>query len=129
MPDKLKFPIYLICFSILLPAMSHADDTQKKALSQEAISIVKQFGGTLKPALKKALKSEGPVKAIEICSEKAPQIAADLSKKTGWTVKRVSLKPRNSESAIPDAWETKVLKSFDQRQAQGNLLKKWLLPK
>jgi hypothetical protein len=89
------------------------------ALKGEAISIVKRFGGSLKPELKKALKSGGPANAIGVCSEKAPEIAENLSKDTGWNVKRVSLKPRNDKSAIPDAWEQKVLAEFDRRQAAG----------
>jgi hypothetical protein len=39
-------------------------------------------------------------------------------------VNRVSLKPRNSQTAIPDAWETKVLQQFDQRQANGESAEK-----
>jgi len=58
---------------------------------------------------KKALKSGGPAHAIQVCAEKAPSIAQQLSTETGWMVKRVSLKVRNKQTATPDAWETKVL--------------------
>ncbi len=94
-------------------------DVSKEALKAEAISIVKKFGGTLKPQLGKALKAGGPVHAIEVCSKQAPAIAQKLRNETGWYVKRVSLKARNNKSAIPDAWEEKVLKLFDERQARG----------
>ena len=89
------------------------------ALKAEAISIVKQFGGSLKPELKKAMKSGGPPNAIQVCAEKAPAIARQLSDESGWYLKRVSLKPRNAETATPDAWEKKVLQQFDERQANG----------
>ena len=96
----------------------HAADVDMEQLQQEAIGIVKKFGGSLKPELKKAIKSGGPAHAISVCSEKAPSIAQGLSSDTGWMVKRVSLKAR-SETAVPDAWEKKVLEQFDQRQADG----------
>ncbi len=99
--------------------VSQAADVDQAQLKQEAIGIVKKFGGSLKPELKKAIQAGGPAHAIAVCSEKAPEIAINLSAETGWQVKRVSLKPRNATSAIPDAWERKVLQQFDQRQAGG----------
>lgn len=85
----------------------------------EARSIVKEFGGQLVPALKGAMKSAGPVAAIDVCNTKAPAIAKDLSAKhTPWQVNRVSLKPRGA-SATPDAWETATLKWFDEQLAAG----------
>jgi hypothetical protein len=96
-----------------------AADVDQAQLKQEAIGIVKQFGGALKPELKKAIQSGGPAYAISVCADKAPSIAQSLSSETGWRVKRVSLKARNHETAMPDAWEKKVLEQFDQRQANG----------
>ncbi len=98
-----------------LPAAA-ADPAQ---LKQEAMDIVKRFGGALKPELVQAIQSGGPAHAISVCAEKAPAIAQNLSNETGWLVKRVSLKARNSRTAVPDAWERKVLMQFDQRQANG----------
>ena len=106
-----------------LASISHAAPNAG-ALKGEAISIVKRFGGSLKPELKKALQSGGPTHAISVCSEKAPEIAKRLSGETGWQVKRVSLKPRNNQSAIPDAWEKRVLEQFDKRQASGESAEK-----
>jgi hypothetical protein len=88
-------------------------------MKKQAISIVKRFGGALKPELKKAIQTGGPAHAISVCSQQAPAIAQELSDETGWLVKRVSLKARNRQSAIPDAWETKVLQQFDSRQENG----------
>jgi len=96
-----------------------AADADPVQLKQEAVGIVKKFGGSLKPELKKAIQSGGPAHAISVCAEKAPAIAQGLSNETVWIVKRVSLKERNKQSAIPNAWERKVLEQFDQRQAAG----------
>ncbi len=109
----------VMMLSVAMAQQTAVAEADKAKLKQEAISIVKQFGGTLKPALKKAIKTGGPAHAVSVCSETAPQIAQKLRNDTGWYVKRVSLKPRNSSSAIPDTWEQKVLQQFDQRQAKG----------
>ncbi len=112
-----------VVLALLLTTTAQAVEVDKQALKQEAVSIVKRFGGTLKPELKKALKTGGPAHAISVCSEKAPAIAEELRNDTGWYIKRVSLKPRNP-GAKPDPWEEKVLKMFDERQAKGEDPKK-----
>lgn len=103
---------------LMSPQINSEELQENKALEIQAKKIVKSFGGTLKPKLKQAIQSGGLVNAINVCASQAPKIAKDLSIKTGWIVRRVSLKSRNS-SATPDAFERIVLESFDQRQAQG----------
>ena len=122
----MKAKLFTIALSLplLMSAQSPQAEVDQAQLKQQAISIVKQFGGSLKPELKKAIQSGGPAHAISVCSETAPRIANQLSTETGWYVKRVSLKPRNSQTAIPDAWEQKVLEQFDQRQAGGESAEK-----
>lgn len=97
-----------------MPAMA-ADMAQ---LKQEGRSIAKQFLGELKPELQKAMKSGGPVHAIDVCHKKAPQITAEMTERTGWDLKRTSLKVRNPENA-PDTWEKAVMEKFVQQRAQG----------
>lgn len=109
---------------ITTPLSVMAADKDKAALKKEAIGIVKQFAATLKPALKSAIKSGGPAHAVQVCSVQAPAIAQGLQQKTGWKVKRVSLKARNNKTAIPDSWERKVLMQFDERQANGESAEK-----
>ncbi len=99
-------------------------DNDNEQLKQEAISIVKKFGGTLKPQLGKALKTKGPAHAVKVCSVQAPEIADQLRKETGWDIKRVSLKARNNSTAIPNDWEEKILKQFDLRQSKGESAEK-----
>ncbi|WP_295384536.1 DUF3365 domain-containing protein [uncultured Thiodictyon sp.] len=85
----------------------------------QAKALIQQFAGTLKGELETAMKAGGPVKAIGVCKERAPAIAADLSAKSGWKIARVSLKPRNAKTGQPDAWERQVLTRFDARKAAG----------
>ena len=106
---------------LLVATALYADSVDQAALKAEAIGIVQQFGGSLKPQLKKALMEGGPAHAISVCSVQAPEIAQNLSQSTGWSVKRVSLKARNTDAATPDAWEKGVLEQFDQRQALQHL--------
>ncbi len=114
-----KLLLALIGLPLLLNLQSlQAAEVDKAQLKQEAIGIIKKFGGSLKPELKKAIQAGGPAHAVSVCSEKAPSIAQRLSSDSGWMVKRVSLKARN-QVAVPDAWEQKVLQQFDQRQANG----------
>ena len=120
---NLKLILAVLSIPVLLILQS-AQAIDKAELKKEAVSIVKRFGSTLKPELKNAIKTGGPAHAIYVCSERAPAIAQSLSDDTGWYVNRVSLKPRNSQTAIPDAWETKVLQQFDQRQANGESAEK-----
>ena len=116
---KLKLIPAVLFLSPLLAFQATATDIDKAQLKKEAVSIVKRFGGSLKPELKKAIKAGGPAHAISVCAEKAPAIAQGLRDDTGWYVKRVSLKARNNQTAIPDAWEKKVLEQFDRQQASG----------
>ncbi len=120
--------IFLIFFIVndYLVSNVNANDDTIDTLNAKAMTIVKKFAGTLKPQLKAALESGGPVNAIEICSTQAPDIARKLSIESGWDIKRVSLKPRNSHSAKPDIWETSVLQRFNDRQVMGESANKMM---
>lgn len=85
----------------------------------EAKGLIKDFATTLQGELQAAMKAGGPTKAIEVCQDRAPAIAADLSDRSGWAVGRTSLKTRNVAENAPDAWETKVLKAFEARKETG----------
>jgi len=85
-----------------------------QTLEANARQIVKQFASRLKPKLVGAIKQGGLAHAIRVCSEEAPLIARKLSQQTGWSVKRVSLQPRNKATATPDRYEHIVLRTFDK---------------
>ncbi|AYQ55855.1 cytochrome C [Bathymodiolus thermophilus thioautotrophic gill symbiont] len=97
---------------------------EKQKLSKEAIGLVKQLGGALKPELKKVIKTKGLEHAVEFCAVRAPEITKKINQENkDWTIKRVSLKNRNP-NAKPDSWEKKVLQMFDKRQSNGESAKK-----
>ena len=98
----------------LTPLAETQSDIRIQPELTEALAISKRFADTLKPELKSAMESGGPIAAVETCSERAPQIASQLASETGWTVRRVSLQPR-SPQATPDPWERQALRDLAQR--------------
>ena len=116
--------LFIAVLSLLSPLPTLADEVDRQSLAAEASVIVKKFGALLQPRLKEALQTGGPVNAINVCSVQAPRIAAQLSAETQWSVKRVSLKPRNQQTARPDDWEEKMLQQFDEDQRAGQAVEK-----
>jgi hypothetical protein len=70
-------------------------------------------------AMKQAVEQEGPEAAIGVCKTRAPELLQEAARSTGWAMRRVSLKPRNAETALPDAWEARHLADFNIRAANG----------
>lgn len=85
---------------------------------QSCRAACQALGSRLIAALGKALKEGGPAGAIGVCRDQAPALAAEVSKETGCTIRRTSLKIRNPKNA-PDAWERHVLDTFAREAALG----------
>ncbi|NHN35744.1 DUF3365 domain-containing protein [Pseudomaricurvus alcaniphilus] len=85
---------------------------------QTALALVQKFAGQLKPRLKAAISADGPAHAVAVCATEAPQIAESLSAESGWVIRRVSSRNRNP-AAVPDEWETAMLKQFEDKLAAG----------
>lgn len=113
----------IIITSLLLaltPYTAMADDLQE--FNQQSKMAIKEFAGTLKGALVSAMKSGGPIEAINVCNQVAPKIAQTLSEKYDLTIARTSLKVRNPNNS-PDEWEKTVLNQFKTRKADGEDVK------
>lgn len=115
--------IIIVTAAILLAAEPLAAEQSSAAAPNpnlvQAKALTQEFAGTLKSELEAGIKAGGPIAAIGLCKERAPDIAAKLSAKSGWKVGRVSLKWRNAKTGQPDAWEQQVLTKFDERKAAG----------
>ncbi len=113
--------ILLTYFTLLMSCnqqtISYKEISQRTEASQD---MAKKFGKTLKGKLQAAMKSGGPIAAISVCNQQAPLIAAELSKQSGWEIYRTSLKPRARK---PDAWDKRMMKSFEQRHEDGDKFK------
>lgn len=106
----------LIVGALACGAVLAQDETA--TLKVEAADLTNQYGTNLMSALQGAIEKNGPLGAVEVCHDEAPRIAADLSRQSGWTIARTSLKPRNSASA-PDEYERATMETFAARIAQG----------
>lgn len=114
-----KFPImsHLTIALLLGVTVVHAEDMQ--AMKQEAAETTKAFVTELGGAMKKEMQAGGPVAAVKVCSELAPQITGNISREKGWKVTRVGTRVRNPMLGTPDAWEQDVLAKFAERAAKG----------
>lgn len=102
----------------VIPTLALATEVDVDELASASREAVAQFAPLLKQELVTALEAGGPVNAIQVCSEIAPDIAATVSRDAGLTVARTSLKYRNPDNA-PDDWEREVLQDFESRRAAG----------
>lgn len=110
----LKKSLLILSLATALPVLA-ADEA---ALLADARNIATSMPPKLLSVLDEEIKKGGPEGALGVCREKAPVMAKQLSEKTGWAIRRVSLKNRNPK-AVPDAWEKAVLEDFDRRTAAG----------
>jgi len=104
---------------LLVLAVSGASaDYDEEADLEQARQATAAFGKALKSELLTAMKSGGPITAIEVCNTQAPAIARAVSLEQDVQISRVSLKNRNPENA-PSSWQTRVLEMFEARKQSG----------
>jgi hypothetical protein len=82
----------------------------------EARTVAQSVPPRLLSVLQTEIARGGAAGAVQVCREKAPAMAREASEKTGWAIRRVSLRNRNPR-AVPDAWERAALDDFDRRAA------------
>lgn len=102
----------------LAAAPAQAADEDMTALMGEAGGLIKVFAETLQGELKAGMQAGGPVNAISVCNEKAPEIAINAPSDPSWTIGRSSHKLRNPDNA-PDAYLAAVIDEFVAREAAG----------
>lgn len=112
----MKKYVYACVFAMAVSSVVLADEIEKR--SKESRIVVGDFMLLLKLELKAAMREGGPGNAIQVCRNKAPKIAAEVSEKHGWRVARTSLKLRNPLNEA-DPWEFKVMQEFEKRKAGG----------
>ena len=110
----MKKILFLLAIGLSSSAIAH----EHEQFTQEGKAAIKEFSGTLKSALVSAMKSGGPIEAINVCNEVAPIISAELSKKYGFEITRTSLKIRNPNNTA-DNWEKEILYQFEASKQQG----------
>lgn len=108
--------IVVLCTSGFPVAATLASENADRIAGSRA--VIKEVMPRMKETLETTMKAEGPARAINVCREKSPRLLGKKSAETGWHIARTSLKYRNGKNR-PDAWEEKVLRSFEERKAKG----------
>lgn len=119
MPISKNFLMHQVIFVslMLISSAIFADELTQREQAADQVSeqLIKQLGGHLK----KEMQANGPVQAINVCKEIAPEIANQLSIENGWSVSRVTTKTRNSLLGTTDMWEREALAEFEAAAAKG----------
>lgn len=105
----------LAAFVVAAPAQ----ESTLRRPTEESRKVALQVSQQLRTELIREMQLSGPVRSLLVCKYTCPEILSSQSRKTGWRVAAVSLRPRNSALGMPDAWEQKVLADFDRRAAKG----------
>jgi len=108
---RIGWVLFLICGVLV------AGDREEKAV-KAGKGLMKSLGSVLKMKI----QEEGPVAAIEFCSEKAITITTDESKKWGMTLSRITDKPRNSDNKANEE-EMALITTAKSDLAKGELKK------
>jgi hypothetical protein len=81
-------------------AVEAFDETQRAMLERAELARQNLFG-RLMERLQGVMQSDGPVAAIAVCQQAAPQLAAEVASQTGVAIGRTSLKLRNAANQPP----------------------------
>ena len=99
----------------LAPISAQADD---EALRAQAQKVIADTFATMSGNLMRAMAEGGPAKAIPFCHENVKGLAAELQKKHGVRIQRVSHKPRNpANQASPQ--ELKRIETMQEALGAG----------
>lgn len=118
MPQRLTAGLLAVLLAAAFPAVAPATETNDAETLNRARAAAKDLGERLKGELVAAIKSGGPVTALQVCNTVAGDLAIQTSKQHGLTVGRTALRVRNPKNA-PDAYERKVLEEFLEKASSG----------
>lgn len=116
---RLLTPLILGLLATSLQAAYAAPADDVAALTKETREAAQPLLAKVVGTLKENLNKSTAAATVDTCREKLPGMVKEVREKTGWNIRRVSLKTRNAERGTPDEWEAKVLADFDQRAAAG----------
>jgi hypothetical protein len=100
--------LFVAMIFVLWASAVSAQEDPRLAASR---ALAAEFGLRLKAALTDALAQGGPVAAIAVCKDTAPQIASELSRRSGTKVGRTSSRLRNPLNAA-ESWSAGALADF-----------------
>ncbi|MDX1649616.1 MAG: DUF3365 domain-containing protein [Myxococcota bacterium] len=102
-------PVLALALVLASAGLAAADGPAEERARERGAEVVASFEQAMRAALQQAL-ARGPVEAIAVCRERAPEIARRLSRE-GVRVGRTSHRLRNPANA-PPAWVEPLLASY-----------------
>jgi hypothetical protein len=103
----------------ILAMAAPAEVVPLKKMTEESRRVALRVSQELSALLIREMQLSGPLRSFLVCKYTCPEILSTRSRKTGWRVAAVSLKPRNSALGMADAWEQKAIADFERRAASG----------
>lgn len=85
--------------------------SDEQLLQEASEKLIMDFMGEMKGELMKAVSEGGMAGAIKVCKEMAPAVMARYAEHPGWSIKRVTDKPRNPGHMV-DSIQREVLAKF-----------------
>ena len=116
------FSLLLSCNENPKPSSEKLSTEEKEAFAKKGKSIALTTFSTLSAELGKALKEGGVSEAVEVCNLSAFPLVDSLSKVHNATIRRTSLKVRNTKNK-PSAAELEILNSYEKSHQAGEPLK------
>jgi hypothetical protein len=105
-----------IPFLVLLAACGDGDDAAFRA---QALARAEEFQAALRSELLSAIAAGGPAAAVAVCKERAPALAATMSR-DGMRVRRIGTRIRNPDNR-PDPRDEAALAQLQQKADEAVL--------
>ena len=111
--------IFIVLF-LLITSISNSETlkTDKSVLLTEAKNLLKETAKQYKDTLIKGLQHNNLKKALKYCNKEVEQLVSKDYEK-GFTIKRVSLRPRNKNN-YPNLYEKDILERFNRLILKDN---------
>ena len=111
--------IFLVLF-LLITMISNSEtvETNKSVILNEAKNLLKETAKQYKNTLIQGLQYNNLEKALKYCNKEVEQLVSKDNEK-GFTIKRVSLRPRNNNN-YPNIYEKEILEKFNKLSLKDN---------
>ena len=110
----MKFIQIFIVLFLLITSISHSEttETNKSVILNEAKDLLKETSKQYKNTLIQGLQHNNLIKALKYCNKEVEQLISKDNEK-GFTIKRVSLRPRNKNN-YPNLYEKEILEKLNK---------------
>ena len=116
----MKYIQIFIVISLLITNISNSEttDTNKPLIFNEAKILLKETAKQYKNTLIEGLQHNDLKKALKYCNKEVEKLISKDNEKD-FSIKRVSLKPRNKNN-YPTLYEKEILEKFNELSLKGN---------